>query len=216
MRGLCFVEVADSQWRKLFDEALDITHYAGSCQRVGRCMRLAIVENRNWVGGIVLGSTFANVLVRDEALGLRKYIENYKERGLTNPWNRNNHSYWKALQRIVNHARTFVFPEFQGRGIGIASHKLLLTEGIKLWEKKYRGKVYALDTLCTESDSKLFSKNGWTFAGQTKGYSSDPKKKFSNRLAKFKIETIGTRHNVGLSGGSTKWMVWVRVLGKRI
>ena len=68
-RGLCFIEVTDSTWRKLFDEALDITHYAGSCQRVGRWMRLARLEDGNWVGGIVLGSTFANVLGRAEALG---------------------------------------------------------------------------------------------------------------------------------------------------
>ncbi len=215
-KDLTFVEVADSKWRRFFDEALDLTHYAGSCQRVGRCMRLAIVENSNWVGGIVLGSTFANILVRDEALQLRKYVRNYRRRGLKSPWARNNHKYWKALQRVVNHARTFVFPQFQGRGIGIRSHKLLLTEGVKLWEKKYGGKVFALDTLCTENDSKLFSKNGWLFVGQTKGYSSDPKKTFSRHLARLKRKTFGSRHNVGLRSGSTKWMVWVRILGKRV
>jgi hypothetical protein len=214
--GLVFVEVTDGAWRRLFDDALDLTHYAGSCQRVGRCMRLAIVDDGIWVGGIVLGSTFANILVRDKELGLRKYVENYKKHGLKSPWARNNYPYWKALQRIVNHARTFVFPQFQGRGLGIRSHGLLLTEGVRMWERKYGGKVYALDTLCTEDDSKLFSKNGWAFAGQTKGYTSDPKKTFSNRLSEFKRKTFGARHNVGLSGGSMRWMVWVRVLGQRI
>src|SRR5207237_3349007 len=111
-RRLSFVEVRDSNWRKLFDEALDLTHYSYSCQRVGRCMRLAIVEDGLWVGGIVLGSTFPNILVRDENVGLRKFVINYKRRGLVNPWTRKNRSYWRNLQKVVNHARTFVFPQF--------------------------------------------------------------------------------------------------------
>src|SRR2546426_10124823 len=105
-KGLCFVEVLDCNWRKLFDEALDLVHYSQSCQRVGRCMRLAIVEHGQWVGGIVLGSTFPNILVRDEAVGLRKFVTNFRKRGLSNPWSRENKSYWRNLQRVVNHART--------------------------------------------------------------------------------------------------------------
>lgn len=140
-KGLTFVEVTDGTWRNLYDEALDLIHYSGACQRVGRCVRLAIVEDGQWVGGIVLGSTFPNVLVRDESVGLRKFVKNYKRRGLNSPWSRENKPYWRNLQRVVNHARTFVFPQFQGKGVGVRSHGLLLSEGVKMWEQKYHDKV---------------------------------------------------------------------------
>jgi GNAT superfamily N-acetyltransferase len=210
-RGLEFLEVQDRQWRKLFDEALDLIHYSFSCQRVGRCMRLAIVENGEWVGGIVLGSTFPNILVRDEAVGLRKHVINYKKRGLKNPWTSANKPYWKNLQKVVNHARTFVFPQFQGKGIGIRAHALLLTEGVKMWEKKYRENVYALDTLCTADESKLFLANGWKRVGQTKGYSLDRSKVFSKSLGVIDDRERGIRNNGGLRRGQqpTQWWVWV-------
>jgi len=37
---LRLVEIRDAVLRSMFDEALDLTHYAKSCQRVGRCMSL--------------------------------------------------------------------------------------------------------------------------------------------------------------------------------
>jgi hypothetical protein len=209
-RGLAFVEVRHKQWRKLFDEALDLIHYSRSCQRVGRCMRLAIVEDGQWVGGIVLGSTFPNILVRDEAVGLRKFVTSFKKRGLSSPWSRENKPYWRNLQRVVNHARTFVFPQFQGRGIGIRAHALLLTEGVGMWESKYRDKVYALDTLCTADESKLFLSNGWTRAGQTKGYTLDRRKVFSKGLKVIDDWKGGIKNNGALRKGedSVQWWVW--------
>ncbi len=42
--------------------------------------------------------------------------------------------------------------------------------------KKYNDRVYALDTLCTADESKLFLRNNWQQVGQTKGYSSDTAK----------------------------------------
>jgi len=120
--GLGFIEVCDACWRRLYDAALDLVHYSGSCQRVGRCMRLAVVEDGEWVGGIVLGSTFPNILVRDEAVGLRQFVVDYRDRGLTNPWSRNNCLYWNNLQKVVNHARTFIFPQCQGRGLEYVMH----------------------------------------------------------------------------------------------
>jgi len=210
-KGLGFVEVVDSYWRKLFDEALGLIHYSGSCQRVGRCMRLAVVEDGQWVGGIVLGSTFPNILVRDEAVGLRKFVTNYKKRGLKNPWSRDNKSYWRNLQRVVNHARTFIFPQFQGRGLGIRAHGLLLTEGVKMWEQKYRDRVYALDTLCTADESKLFLSNNWIRAGQTKGYSSNRGEVFSKPMKVLDDEKSGIKNNSALqkSESGTQWWVWV-------
>jgi hypothetical protein len=92
--------------RGAFDEALDEVHYAGACSRVGRCMRLLIVENGQWAGGIVLGSTFPNIDVRDEALGLKRHVRNHHLRGLRSPWARENVPYWSRLQLVVNHART--------------------------------------------------------------------------------------------------------------
>lgn len=208
---MCFVEVADPQRRRLFDQALDEIHYAGSCQRVGRCMRLAIFESGQWIGGIVLGSTFPNILVRDEALGLRQYVGDYKQRGLKSPWSRENIPYWEALQKVINHARTFIFPRFQGTGKGITAHKLLLTEGIALWKAKYQDDVIGLDTLCTHDDSRLFKDNGWTLVGRTEGYTSDPSQVFSKRVFMEDWKTI--KNNVALSKiqGSTRWFVWVKI-----
>lgn len=207
--SMCFVEVTDPQWRRLFDQALDEIHYAGSCKRVGRCMRLAIIEEKEWVGGIVLGSTFPNILVRDEAVGLRKFVTDYKSRGLSNPWSGKNRLYWDNLQKIVNHARTFIFPRFQGKGIGIRAHAKLLSSGKDIWEQKYNDEVFAFDTLCTADDSKLFLRNGWKRAGQTKGFSSDKNKVLSNAIGVKEDKKAGIINNVGLIPGDTNWWVWV-------
>lgn len=202
-----FVEVQSTELRALFDKALDLTHHAKSCQRVGRCMRLAVVHDGHWVGGVVLGSTFPNVDVRDRALGLKVYISGFASRGLSNPWSGKNHAYWNCLQSIVNHARTFVFPEFQGRGLGKEAHRLLLRDGIRLWEIKYKQRVYALDTLCDHSDSGLFLANGWVHAGETKGFTADYKNSFTLRK-----RTAPSINNAALRSGGTRWQVWVRMI----
>lgn len=202
-----FVEIEDAELRHLFDGALDLTHYAKSCQRVGRCMRLALVHDAHWVGGVVLGSTFPNVDVRDRALGLKVYVSGFASRGLSNPWSGKNRKYWNCLQSIVNHARTFIFPQFQGRGLGKEAHRLLLGDGIKLWESKYHQKVYALDTLCDHSDSGLFLSNGWLHVGQTKGFTADYKKSFTLRK-----KVTPSINNAALRPGPTRWQVWVRTI----
>jgi len=207
---MCFVEVKDKGLRRIFDAALDSIHYAGACQRVGRCMRLAIIHKSAWVGGIVLGSTFPNIDVRDRFVGLKKYVVRSRTRGIEHPWSSGNQAYWKRLQQIVNHARTFVFPAFQGKGLGTRAHKLLLKEGISIWRRKYSDNVIALDTLCDHGDSRLFLENGWTLVGQTKGYQSNPRAPFATRSP----ETRGLRNNVGLiqKSNSRKWLVWVKLL----
>lgn len=192
-------------FRELFDAALSSTHYAGSCQRVGRCMRLAIVADGNWVGGVVLGSTFPNVGCRDEALGLKQFVQGRDRASSRSPWAAENTGYWSALQGVVNHARTFVFPEFQGRGIGISAHELLPTMGINVWRQRYAEPVWALDTLCDQGDSGLFRRNGWQWVGRTKGYTSDTSTEFS-----VKQQVPGLRNNVGLRLSSRQWEVWVR------
>lgn len=203
------VEVKHREWRRLFDQSLDEIHYASSCQRVGRCMRLAIVDQGQWVGGIVLGSTFPNVLVRDEKLNLRRFVSDYKERGLKNPWSHENTLYWSELQKIVNHARTFVFPRFQGEGRGIRAHRLLLSQGLSLWREKYQTDVIGLDTLCTHDDSRLFKDNGWALVGRTEGYSSDPRKVFSKRAFSQEWKNIANNVALGRIAGSQRWFVWV-------
>jgi GNAT superfamily N-acetyltransferase len=202
--------IDNNRLKKLFDEALDTIHYAGSCNRVGRCMRLGIFYKKAWAGGIVLGSTFPNIDDRDRFLGLKKYIKNFKERGLKSPWASENDPYWSRLQKIVNHARTFVFPDFQGKGIGTQAHKLLLQEGLKFWEAKYSDNVGALDTLCDHGDSKLFLANGWTLVGETKGFCSARNKPFSRNSKSKKF----FKNNVGLikNPKSQKWLVWVKVV----
>jgi hypothetical protein len=204
---LHFIEIQSTELRHLFDRALDLTHYAKSCQRVGRCMRLALVHGDHWVGGVVLGSTFPNVDVRDRALGLKVYVSDFASRGLSNPWSGKNHEYWNCLQSIVNHARTFIFPHFQGRGLGKEAHRLLLRNGIKLWELKYRQKVYALDTLCDHSDSGLFLSNGWVHVGETKGFTADYRKAFTLRK-----KVTPSINNAALRQGAVRWQVWVRTL----
>lgn len=208
--GVSLREITGRDARQAFDRALDKLHYAKSCQRVGRCMRLAVFFHRQWAGGIVLGSTFPNIEVRDEAVGLKKYVRGWKQRGLRHPWARENRNYWNGLQKVVNHARTFVFPEFQGKGIGIEAHRRLLTAGVRLWEKKYGDVIAALDTLCDHSESKLFAVNGWTCVGETKGYCSDKKSAFSQRGCR----DGSIRNNVALkmTRKAHKWVVWVIVL----
>lgn len=207
-KQLWLTVVEDRALRACFDAALDRLHYAKSCQRVGRCMRLAVMSGSSWVGGIVLGSTFPNVDARDRALGLKIFVNGFHERGLTNAWCADNKEYWSALQSVVNHARTFVFPEFQGRGLGKKAHRLLLTAGMDLWRRRY-GPVYALDTLCDSGDSGLFISNRWKLVGETKGYTADYKRSF----------TASSHHsinNAALKRGKVRWQVWVRVIDKRL
>jgi hypothetical protein len=205
--GIAFQIVNDASLRRIFDLSLDLIHYAGSCQRVGRCMRLAILWNGMWAGGIVLGSTFPNINVRDEHLGLKPFVRNTRERGLENPWSRHNVQYWTSLQTIVNHARTFIFPSFQGQGIGKKAHAELLRGGFRLWEQHYKCKVFALDTLCDSADSGLFISNGWTLAGQTKGFTAD----YAHTFAKKRnVET--SINNAALKKGKTAWQVWIKIV----
>ena len=214
-KEIFFRIVDDAEMRSIFDLALEEIHYAGACRRVGRCMRLAITNSRNWVGGIVLGSTFPNIAKRDEAFGLNKFIRNTKARGLISPFASENNDYWKNLQKIVNHARTFIFPAFQGKGLGVKTHALLLTQGRQIWEKKYGSKILGFDTLCTHPKSRLFLDNGWVLVGRTQGYTRDPKKVLSSRKA-FLEEWDNIKENAGLRRlvGSCRWWIWVKVLQK--
>jgi hypothetical protein len=214
-KKLRFTMVDDAEIRKIFDTALDEIHYAGSCQRVGRCLRLVVTNGKLWIGGVVLGSTFPNMAPRDEEFGLTKYIRNTKGRGLISPFASENRLYWDNLQKIVNHARTFIFPEFQGNGIGIKTHKLLLKDGRAIWEKRYKTKIYGFDTLCTHPKSRLFCENGWTLVGRTKGYTRDPQKVLSSRKA-FKEEWSNIKENAGLEKlkGNRRWWIWTKVLKK--
>lgn len=202
------IEIKDIQWGKLFDKALDEIHYAGSCHRVGRCMRLAIIDSGIWIGGIVLGSTFPNILVRDEALDLRKFVIGWKERGFSSPWSKYNTSYWSNLQKVINHARTFIFPKYQSKGKGIKAHNLLLSKGVNLWKAKYKDDVIGLDTLCTHSESRLFLDNGWSLVGRTKGYTSDPSQVFSKNAFKEEWKNIKNNVALGKTVGSQSWYVW--------
>lgn len=192
--------------RRAFDTAMTELHYAGRCQRVGRCMRLLIVDGATWVGGMVLGSTFPNIECRDEALDLKRHVRGTEERGLRSPWCSENRDYWKALQGVVNHARTFIFPSAQGRGVAIEAHRLLLDEGIVHWQSWYPGEVTAIDTLCDDADSGLFRRNGWTHVGHTKGYGSD------RSTSLVDDDGRGLKNNVALGRNSRPWEVWVKEL----
>jgi len=209
---LHFMPIEDVSARHVFDQALDEVHYAGSCQRVGRCVRLAVTNGREWIGGVVLGSTFPNIAPRDDAFGLTKFIHNTRRRGLISPFASENKLYWSNLQKIVNHARTFIFPAFQGEGLGINVHALLLSQGRRIWQDRYGCEVYGFDTLCTHPKSRLFYENGWSLVGRTKGYTRDPETVLSSRRA-FADEWRGIEENAGLSKleGSMRWWIWVVV-----
>jgi hypothetical protein len=210
-RDLRFHQVTGRDLRDIFDEACERLHYAGSCRRVGRVMRLAAMAEGEWIGGIVLGSPFPNIRSRDDAFGISKYAMNVRRRGLDNAWTRENTEYWNRLQLIVNQARAFVFPQFSGRGYGVRMHRLLESQGRRLWEARY-GELAGFDTLCTESSSRLFSDNSWIRVGRTLGHTRDPNRRLSRRVAEGGVE--GVRDNAGLSPvpNGTRWWVWVRVL----
>jgi hypothetical protein len=72
--------------------------------------------------------------------------------------------------------------------------------------------VFAVDTLCTDEDSGLFRRNGWTFLGHTKGYASNPSRVFSNRLDGSSV----VKNNVALSKREAfvGWAVWAKILKK--
>lgn len=207
--GLQLTVVDRPDVRRWFDAACALNHYAGACQRVGRCMRLCIWLDREWAGGIVLGSTFPAIAVRDAAFDLSRHARGYRERGLVSAWASENRAYWDRLQTIVNHARTFVFPEFRGREVAVRAHAKLLTQGRQLWEAQYGGPISGFDNLCTTPTSRMFSDNGWSYVGRTKGYSRDSTRLLSQRLS----DAPSRRDNAGLttSEAATKWHVWVRV-----
>lgn len=208
--GLHLVPVTESPLTKLFDAACDELHYAGSCRRVGRKLRLGVVVDGEWAGGIVLGSPFPNIQPRDDALGLTRWVKNWQERGLVSPWARENTEYWSRLQLVVNHARTYIFPDFEGAGVGVEAHRALVRRGLSLWRKKYSTDVKALDTLCTHPESRLFLDNGWKLVGRTKGYTRDPDAVLSKRA--FKSDWDSIRENAGLRllEGGDRWWIWVR------
>jgi hypothetical protein len=171
-------------------------------------MRLALVVEGQWAGGTVLGSPFPNIGSRDEEFGLTAYTHGYRERGLISPWAAENRDYWDRLQRIVNHARTFVFPAFQGHGLGVVAVGLLPTEGRAHWEEKYGQGVIGFDTHCTSPTSRLFSENGWRLVGRTKGFARDRRTPFSGRVVQG---TLSVKDNAALrrSRRNPRWWTWV-------
>jgi hypothetical protein len=209
--SLRFHPVVDRDLKRAFDASCQALHYAGSCRRVGRRLRLAVMFEHEWVGGVVLGSPFPNIRPRDDAFGISRFTRDLVERGLDNAWGRENIEYWQALQLVVNQARAFVFPQHAGQGLGIAMHRLLETHGRSLWESTY-GPMIGFDTLCADPASRLFKDNGWALVGRTKGYSRDPTRLLSRRVRDGVIE--GVRDNAGLvrARGSPRWWVWVKIL----
>lgn len=209
-RKLALVPVASQQAKQAFDSACAQLHYAGACRRVGRRMRLAVVHDGRWVGGIMLGSTFPNLRPRDDAFDLTKWVVSWRDRGLVSPWASENDQYWRRLQQVVNQARAFVFPNEAGGGLGIRAHALLETEGLHYWQSKYE-RAAGFDTLCDHANSRLFTENGWQLVGRTLGHSRDPESRLSRRVVE---DGIRVRDNAGLTErpNGTQWWVWVRVL----
>jgi len=141
-------------------------------------------------------------------LGLTAFTHGYRERGLVSPWASENREYWERLQLIINHARTFVFPTFQGCGLGVRALALLPTQGRSLWEDRYGPGVIAFDTHCTSPTSRLFAENGWRLVGQTKGFARDPTRTFSKRVVG---DALKVSDNAGLAcrRRNKRWWTWV-------
>jgi hypothetical protein len=209
-KRLALVPVEHADARRVFDEACDHIHYAGACRRVGRLMRLAVMDRGRWVGGVALGSTFPNLRPRDDAFGLTRWVHDWQERDLVSPWASENVQYWSRLQQVVNQARAFVFPSEAGRRIGVRAHELLEGDGLYYWQAKYE-RAAGFDTLCNHSTSRLFTTNGWELVGRTLGHSRSPGTQLSQRVADGSKRV---RDNAALTPAPTgeRWWVWVRVL----
>jgi hypothetical protein len=209
-RRVALVPLTSADERQAFDQACHLIHYAGACRRVGRLMRLAVMDKGHWVGGIVLGSTFPNLRPRDDAFGLTRWVVDWQARGLISPWASENSQYWGRLQQVVNQARAFVFPSAAGRRIGVRAHALLESEGLHYWQAKY-DRAAGFDTLCNRQTSRLFTANGWVLVGRTLGYSRDPGVRLSQRV---EDGTMRVRDNAALTAipRGERWWVWVRVL----
>jgi hypothetical protein len=112
---------------------------------------------------------------------------------------------------VVNQARAFVFPEFQGGGLGVRAHRLLETSGRRLWEERY-GAMSGFDTLCTDPRSRLFASNGWTLVGKTLGYSRDPSVRLSRRVDERRDPAVRDNAGLSFSLGNQRWWIWIKVL----
>lgn len=105
---------------------------------------------------------------------------------------------------------TFIFPKYQGKGLGIKTHSLLLSKGTKIWEEKYNDKIYGFDTLDNRPNSRLFLNNGWEMVGKTKGYSSDSNCIFSKRADKKGWNYIKNNKGLKKNDGNVRWWIYVK------
>jgi GNAT superfamily N-acetyltransferase len=153
---------------KAFNQTLKHLHYAGACYPVGRFLRLMVFERDSWVGGFVLRGTIPHVTCRDKFFGLYRF----RRRGRF-PAARS--GYWRRLNEIVNIGRIFVFPEFQGMGIGAGIVRLASSCSKTYWKNMYDAPVRGLDCLdlAPPQHARIFTDNGWQFLGLTTGHSRD-------------------------------------------
>ena len=157
--------VTDSESQE-FNDALVRLHSAGACHPVGRFLRLVAHESGAWVGGFVLRSTIPHVACRDRFFEL--YAHEKRGRFASS-----DSAYWRELNEIVNIGRIFVFPDFQGRGVGVAIVRIAESTAKKFWRELYQTRVRGLDCLdlAPPDKARIFTENGWTFLGRTSGHS---------------------------------------------
>jgi hypothetical protein len=113
--------------------------------------------------------------------------------------------YWQLLNQIVNIGRIFVFPEFQGMGIGISIVGLAETTAIAYWRDIYDSKVKGLDCLdlATPKHAKIFTENGWAYLGRTTGNSRKGRLPSMRSHSKADVQTAPT-----LSKIHPSWFVY--------
>jgi hypothetical protein len=164
--GLHFRLCTKRKTGKKFTEALQQLHYAGSCKSVGRFLRLMLLDDSRWVGGLIIRNALPIVQCRDEFFGINQFRKSGRIPKSGSP-------YWDKLNRIVNMARAFIFEEFQGLGYGTKMIQLLETDAVKIWKRKYGFLPIGYDCLdnAPPEKAKIFLNNGWDFIGRTRGYS---------------------------------------------
>lgn len=106
-------------------------------------------------------------------------------------------------------ARAYILKDFQGKGYGIKMIKLIESNAIDIWKKKYDDDVIGIDCLdiVGPEQAKIFLINGWLYVGTTKGFSRVKRKPFGGKIKDHDYPIIGKMERI-----NPKWHIYVKNL----